>query len=664
MSMQELEDLRRRRDAAIAQAQGMSVTDTLNMAGKTAYEELLPGKELDKFIAGTKIGLNQQGQMKSGATQLGVDLADPAVQNGIKVTQTLKAGGELALMELLTGGIGGPLLAAMKVSKPLTAIVSKAAQAEKLIEKGSSADKLVRVIRDFSGGAATAIGANAGVNLGAAGLAAATGQDTFFGNAAETAGESAMQGAFGGVLNAGLQPAIKSASKLLGSKQAARDITEELINKGKAVTGKVDSAESSVVNTVKKIYAARAKDLAPIQKEINAAEKAIINSKKQIEVNKLPKEVQTFIQDLQKGDKFFKALNKSSEGAELLSIFKGKSFKKTPPLTIDGTAVNVIGDTITEPQLYKAYKSINSIKKKGAIAGEEFAIPKNVIESKGIDNKLLDMLPDGIKNAEKKFKPVYEKYGSSYDNNYADLNKVYDKIESGQEVSIEEATKALSASNSTKAKKLGSFVDAKVVSPKEIEQAALLNLDKKGSTFFQPTLYGKKGQAADLMKQGYSPEEIAAIEAESFTSTPLGTKIKNAFGMGGEAPNVRTMQDSNMLVDPLDVTAGMTKNQGNIQTSLGNSPEAQNLADEVRQLEFLKQKGPKTIKEAGSEAGLGQKLIQGIDGMSNLQNPQAVQTALARNQLLNQLGPQGFRQLLQSGSGLFFTNDQFNKAGM
>ena len=605
----------------------------------------------DKFRKGLLIGLNQEGQMQSAAEGMDVDLLDEAVQNGIKATQLLKLGGEFALTEVLTGGLGGPILAAMKGSRRLASLVNKAAKAEKLVEKGSGASKIATAIKDFGQGAGIAAGANVGTNVGAAGLAALSGQDTFADNLGETTGEAVGQGLIGGTLNAALQPAIRAGTQFLGAKQVARDVAEDLGVQAEKLTAQSDLAEQGVINTIEKVYAARAAEMKPIKDAINSVEDVFTNSNKKVNISDLPESVKGFLQDLKAGERF--DIAGSSEGSSLLKVVKNKNL---------GEATK---DTITEAQLLRLQKNIDGIKKQAAATGDsELNIVSNQIKSRGIDEDILTMFPEVYQNAQQNFKRVFEKYGSGFDKNFKDLNKVYDKLDKGLEISTEEASKALKATNSAQAKKVGSFIDEGVIAPDEVQQAFVGDASKKGKTFFKQTLSGERGQTSKLLNEGFTPSEAAAVEAERLGNVPISTKIRRALGKE-KAPNVRT-DTSERFVDPLDVASDLTKSESNLTAALGTTPEAAQVTRELNELQFLKQAGPKSARQAVSEAGQAQRAIPGIENLSpaGLANPQAVQTSVARDQILNQLGPQALRSLLQSGIGTTFSNNEFGRAGI
>tara|TARA_R110000823_G_scaffold217636_3_gene346970 strand:+ start:6088 stop:8091 length:2004 start_codon:yes stop_codon:yes gene_type:complete len=601
---------------------------------------------IDLMVKGLIIGMNQEGQMEKVAARQGLDITDDNIQFGLKQAQLVKLGTEAAIADVLAGPLAGTLKILTKVAPKLFPVASTAAKAIKASKASANSAQLLKSLGDFGKGAGIAGGSNLISNTGYAGAAKLldpTNSD-FSDNMLETAGEAGVQAAIGGVLNAVLGPVIRTYEKNLGAGQISRDVDERLGDYASDFTKAADGANP--VNTVTKIFKAREAELKPIKAAMDKVEKTIQDSTSKIKVSDLPPEITKLIKKINNGD--FVGAGSSSEVANLKKIFGN---------------IDEAGATIDTKHLLSLKNNVDSILERGfsTEAKADLQALAGYIKRNNIRDASTKLLPESYTNLDKGYRKVIVKYGDNYSGDFQDLNKAYKAIESGVGISEETANKAISATNSEKSRVIGSLVDNKIITPKEVQGTAVKQaISNKGKDYLPKAISGEKGNSLELMGAGLSPMETAAYEGKRLGQANTLENIKRAFGFSDAKMPSAVSQDGIRLVDPVYTTNKLTAGETNLRSALGNTPESAALQGDLNSLQFLKQQGAKGGKEAASASELGQKLTQGFDAGGV--NPESLMGSLSTAKLGAQVSPQVLRQLLQTGGG-YFTNNKYGATG-
>lgn len=627
--------------------------------GSTAREvQALPGEvqaSLDNpgsFLEGMKIGLVQEEGMAKEARKLGVKLEDPAVRLGVMTSQLGKAGAEVAIMDLMTAGLAPVIQMGLKIPAvkasigPIIQSVTKIAQGSPILKKGL----------DVAEGAAAGVASNAGANLGAGAVSEVLGGDGLSSTNLEATGnESLITGAISGAINPFVKGNIANEGRALGAEQFAVDEGRVLNQAADEVTNKVASGKANSVNAVKQVHAERVAELAPVKAKADAIEKRFLNSNEKVDITEIPGQLKDFVKQL-RDRRFGKVVTESAEGRELIEIFKGNE-----DLFAKGK--------IRKSDLLSIKDNVDSIMTKGFTRDgkAEFGRAAGYAKGKNVRKATIDMLPKEFREVDEAFTKIHGKYGDRFNDDFSDMNNVYNKLDDGQDLGIEDSIDFLTNPKSSVAsKKIGEFADKGILDVEDIENAFFSKADTSGKTFFKSSNKGKSSDSIKQLDEGKNFSQISESQGQRFTDKSLLENLDD-LRTGNISDNLpsSTVVKGERSVDPTKVAGKLAAVEDSIVNSVGsNSQKAQEISDSITTLNFLKQKGPKAVKAAAAEAQAAKRSAEGAGDVSaaSLLDPKAIQGNILLNKLGQNLGPTAIRQALQTGGG-FFTGNKFGVAG-
>lgn len=609
----------------------------------------------DLFTEGMKIGLVQEQGMQKEATRLGVNLEDPAIQAGIKLTQLGKAGAEIVVMDLLTGGLGPAVSIALKnpaIKKSIGPVIETMATSI----KGSN---ILKPATDVVEGALAGAGANLGANLSAGTISEALGGEGLSKkNLDATTGESVLTGALSGVLNPIAKAGLAKEGRTIGASQLAADEGRILNAAADEVTTKAAAGEANSVDVVKNVYKQRAEELAPVKARADALEARFLKSKETIDIKEVPGQLTDFVKQL-RNKTFGESVSQSPEGREVLRMFKDH---------IDLVGDKAVG-SIKKSDLLALKDNVDSIMTKGFTKDgkAEFGKAAGYAKANNVRSKTVDMLPNDFKEVDNAFKTIHNRYGNRFSDDFADMNNVYNKLDKGEAISKEDAISFITNPKSSVAsKKIGEFADQGILDVNDIENAFFTKNSSVGKDFTKSVNTGRQSDSIVELEAGKTPAQIASSQGANFTDKPFAiSAFETLTGQTGKNIPRSITPKGERFVDPQKVAGGLIKDEASLKASMGsNTQKAQEITDQITTLNFLKRKGPKAVKEAASEAAMSKKVEEGITGLDlGAQiDPVTVQTNILLNKGLQTLSPSLLRQGLQSGAG-FFTGNKFDVAG-
>lgn len=662
-----------------------------NLIDSSGYSSI----EEDNFKAGTIIGLSQEEQMQDKADKMGIDLTNPDVQRGIKLAQTGKVAAEIGVPIAAGALLGGPAGAAAGILSKLGKVGKVASTSKKAlnaVKKSGAAGPITRTIADFSKGALAGAGSNFTANTGAAALSQAiTGDADIEANMKDTIKESGVAGGVGGVLSTVLGPFIRGSLTKVGNTQAKKEAEEYFAEYGKYLSNVADSAGDDAIKTVKEIHAKRSKELESVTEEVNSFVSSALNKKtgtklKDIDPNlknTINKIVNSPLKEEIISDKSFKNILKLHESLNIP--------KPVPPkLTLGSNASKDMAKNAAALEAYKkqlanyekmleesvvldadvmnAFSSIKSLTEKAKVDGATYGDFLQVVPDELVENAFKESLPDEFIKLNKNLQNVYEKWGSKFDPNFADINKVYDILDKKSpnvDISVDDAIKFLNPDNSRKGSLIQSFIKSGDIKPETIKKVSIANAaGGLPKNYFPAETSGNLTGYLDAVKTGGGSAELTQAVGRDVVNEANKNVTGKILSFGTKKsddviPQVSFSQTT-PAYDPISIARGVSSQAEQLKSVLGN--KADNLINIVNDINFTAKKINPEVAAMGRESEMVNKLLTGFDKVTA--DPSKNIFNINTLEAIKRLGPQTANQVKQS---LFFSpqygKNEFGQSG-